>query len=99
MGGYELLFRPCFRSGVVAPGRARLRGQSEPGVRASLPTPGYRGRRVDMTGPSGASSEAGRRVTPTDWRSPFLHLPVLSVAIILGLALRIAAAIMVPNQQ
>src|SRR5258706_5985404 len=99
MGGYDLLFRPCFRSGAVAPGRARLRGQSKPGVRASLTTPGYRGRRVDMIRPSGAPSEAGTRVTPTDSRNPFLDLPILPVAIILGLALRVAAAIVVPNQQ
>src|SRR6202040_51366 len=64
-----------------------------------LPTPGYRGRRVDMTGASGASGEAGARVTPADSRNPFLRLPVLPVAIILGLALRVAAAILVPNQQ
>src|SRR3979411_1929803 len=99
MGGYELLFRPCFRSGAIAPGGTRLRGQSEPGVRAGLPTPGSRGRRVDMPGPPGAASEAGTRVTPADPRNPFLHLPMLPIAIILGLALRVAAAILVPNQQ
>src|SRR4030088_1125124 len=99
MGGYDLLFRSCLRSGVVAPGRARLCGQSEPGVRAGLPTPGYRSRRVDMTRPPGASSEAGTPVPPAVSRNPFLRPPVLPIAIILGLALRIAAAIVVPNQQ
>ena len=48
---------------------------------------------------SGAPSEAGTRVTPTDSRHPFLDLPILPVAIILGFALRVAAAIVVPNQQ
>src|SRR5258705_13573705 len=97
MGGYELLFRPCFRSGAVAPGGTRLCGQSEPGVRATLPTPGYRGRRVDMISPASASSEAVTRVTPADSRNPLLHLPMLPIASILALSFRVAAATLEPN--
>jgi 4-amino-4-deoxy-L-arabinose transferase-like glycosyltransferase len=52
-----------------------------------------------MIRPVSASSEAGTRVTPADSRNPFRHLPMLPIAIILGLALRVAAAIVVPNQQ
>jgi len=51
-----------------------------------------------MIKPSGASSEAGTGVTPTAARNHFFDRPILPIAIAFGLALRVAAAVIVPDQ-
>jgi hypothetical protein len=48
-----------------------------------------------MIKPSGA---AGTGATPAAWRDSFFHLPILPIAIVLGLALRVAAAVILPDQ-